>query len=154
MSQMGNDDAGTRKMMSFRIETQEFCVDIMDVREIRGWTGTTKLPNSPDYVRGVVNLRGAVVPIVDLSCRLGMPKLQPTERNVIIVTQVQNRKIGMLVDAVSDILTLEESAIQALPDIAGDNIKRFLRGILPIGDRMISILVLDQILPVSELEAA
>jgi purine-binding chemotaxis protein CheW len=67
---------------------------------------------------------------------------------------VQNRKIGMLVDAVSDILTLEESAIQALPDIAGDNIKRFLRGILPIGDRMISILVLDQILPASEIEAA
>jgi purine-binding chemotaxis protein CheW len=154
MSEANNNDAHSRKMMSFRIGVQEFCVDIMDVREIRGWSGTTRLPNTPDYVRGVVNLRGAVVPIVDLAVRLGLPKPEPTARNVIIVTQMMDRKIGMLVDAVSDILTLDETAIQPMPDIAGENVKLFVRGILPLGDRMISILILDHILPAAELEAA
>jgi len=154
MSEAHNNDSHSRKMMSFRIGVQEFCVDIMDVREIRGWSGTTRLPNTPDYVCGVVNLRGAVVPIIDLAVRLGLPKPEPTARNVIIVTQIMDRKIGMLVDAVSDILTLDETAIQPMPDIAGDNVKLFVRGILPMGDRMISILILDHILPSLELEAA
>lgn len=83
-----NTIADRRELISFRIGAQEFCVDIMAVREIRGWTPATPLPHSPAYVRGVINLRGAVLPIVDLAERLGLPPSTPTQRHVIIVAQV------------------------------------------------------------------
>src|SRR5579872_4111430 len=97
---------GLRELISFRIGAQEFCVDIMAVREIRGWTAATALPQAPAFVRGVINLRGAVLPIVDLGARLGLGVADPTARHVIIVAQVQNQIVGLLVDAVSDILTV------------------------------------------------
>ena len=85
---------------------QEFCIDIMSVREIRGWTPATALPHAPAYVRGVINLRGSVLPIVDLAERLGFPPTDASARQVIIVVQVGAQIVGLLVDAVSDILTL------------------------------------------------
>ena len=93
------------ELISFRIGAQEFCVDIMAVREIRGWTPATPLPQAPSYVRGVINLRGAVLPIVDLSARLGLGDTEPSVRNVIIVVRIGTRLVGLLVDAVSEILT-------------------------------------------------
>src|SRR5215475_15482288 len=97
-------EAGGRELISFRIGAQEFCVDIMAVREIRGWTQATPLPQAPNYVCGVINLRGAVLPIVDLSARLGLGVTQPDVRNVIIVVRIGPRLVGLLVDAVSEIL--------------------------------------------------
>src|ERR1700684_2210346 len=88
-----------RELISFRVGAQEFCVDIMAVREIRGWTAATALPQSPTYVRGVINLRGAVLPIVDLAARLGFASADPTARHVIIVTQIGDQLVGLLVDA-------------------------------------------------------
>src|SRR5258708_26769291 len=76
------------ELMAFRIGAQEFCIDIVSVREIRGWTPATALPHSPGFVRGVINLRGAVLPIVDLAARLGLESVHPTSRHVIIVAQV------------------------------------------------------------------
>ena len=99
---------GGRELISFRIGDQEFCVDIMAVREIRGWTPATALPHSPAYVQGVINLRGAVLPIVDLAARLGLKPAEPTVRHVIIVAQVGEQVVGLLVDAVSDILTVTD----------------------------------------------
>src|SRR4051794_27772643 len=106
------------ELISFRVGSQEFCVDIMDVREIRGWTLATPLPHSPDFVRGVINLRGAVLPIVDLSARLGLGITETTARSVIIVTRMGERTVGLLVDAVSDILTATQDVIQPTPDVA------------------------------------
>ena len=142
------------ELIAFRIGEQEFCVDIMAVREIRGWTAATALPKSPGYIRGVINLRGTVLPIIDLAGRLGFANADPTARHVIIVAQIGNRQVGLLVDAVSDILTVDNAAIQPTPDVACDVVRTFLRGLLPIGDRMISLIALDNILPTNELEAA
>src|ERR1700749_3854771 len=89
---------GLRELISFRIGVQEFCVDIMGVREIRGWTAATALPRSPGFVRGVINLRGAVLPIVDLAARLGFDSAEPTARHVIIVAQIGVQTVGLLVD--------------------------------------------------------
>src|SRR6201991_5387990 len=89
-----------RELISFRIGAQEFCVDIMAVREIRGWTAATALPQSPSFVRGVINLRGAVLPIVDLAARLGFEGGETTDRSVIIVAQIGAQVVGLLVDAV------------------------------------------------------
>src|SRR5689334_2596598 len=109
---------GSRELIAFRIGEQEFCVNIMSVREIRGWTQATPMPHAPAYVLGVINLRGAVLPIVDLSARLGMKDAEPSARHVIIVAQVKNRVVGLLVEAVSDILTITEENIQPVPEIS------------------------------------
>jgi len=143
-----------RELISFRIGSQEFCVDIMDVREIRGWTPATALPQAPAFVRGVINLRGAVLPIVDLGARLGLGAADPTARHVIIVAQVEKQIVGLLVDAVSDILTVSDDMIQPTPDVASEMVRNFVRGLLAIDGRMVSFISLDRVLPESELEAA
>ena len=144
-----------RELIAFRIGAQEFCVDIMTVREIRGWTQATTLPHAPSYVSGVINLRGAVLPIIDLARRLGFPPSTPTARHVIIVAQSAKQTVGLLVDAVSDILTIADGIIQPTPELApSDQIKAFVRGLLPIDGRMISLLSLDRVLPGATVEAA
>ncbi|HQT63334.1 MAG: chemotaxis protein CheW [Acidocella sp. 20-57-95] len=142
----------SRELIAFRIGEQEFCINIMTVREIRGWTAATSLPHAPEYLRGVINLRGAVLPIIDLSVRLGLPSTEPTERNVIIVAQIAHQQVGLLVDAVSDILNFNEENIQQTPDIASDLVRMFIRGLLPVEGRMISLLSLDHVLPADALE--
>ena len=143
-----------RALISFRIGAQEFCVDIMAVREIRGGTAATALPQAPSFVRGVSNLRGAVLPIVDLAARLGFDGSETTERSVIIVAQIGEQVVGLLVDAVSDILTVTDDIIQATPDVASDTAKTFVRGLLAIDGRMISLIGLERVLPELDLEAA
>jgi purine-binding chemotaxis protein CheW len=142
------------ELMAFRIGAQEFCIDIVSVREIRGWTPATALPHSPQFVRGVINLRGAVLPIVDLAARLGLESADPSSRNVIIVAQVGRQIIGLLVDAVSEILTVADGTVQPTPDVASEMAKTFVRGVLAINGRMISLVALDEILPKTLREAA
>ena len=142
------------ELMAFRIGSQEFCVDIVSVREIRGWTPATALPHSPGFVRGVINLRGVVLPIVDLATRLGLPSVTPTSRHVIIVAQVGTQLVGLLVDAVSEILTVSDDVIQPTPDVASEMAKTFIRGVLAIDQRMISLIALDEVLPKTLRDAA
>ncbi|MDG2521026.1 chemotaxis protein CheW [Caulobacter sp. 73W] len=143
-----------RELISFRVGQQEYCVDIMAVREIRGWSPATSLPQSPNYMRGVINLRGAVLPIMDLSSRLGLGSAEPTVRHVIIVVKVQERMMGLLVDAVSDILSITDDLVQPTPDVACDRVRSFVRGIISLEGRMISEISLDRLLPEREALAA
>ncbi len=142
------------ELIAFRVDGQEFCVDIMDVREIRGWTQSTPMPRAPNYVCGVINLRGTVLPVVDLACRLGLGSAEPTARHVIIVVRMGARLVGLLVEAVSDIITTTGAAMQPTPDLACDDVKKCVKGIFAIEGRMISWITLDQILPQVEAEAA
>lgn len=143
-----------RELVVFRMGTQEFCVDIMSVREIRGWTPATPLPHSPKYIRGVINLRGAVLPIMDLASRFGLDMAEPTPRSVIIVVQVNRQLIGLLVDAVSDILTVSDAQMQPTPDIASEVAKSFVRGVHAFDGRMIGIVTLDSVVASEEKAAA
>jgi purine-binding chemotaxis protein CheW len=102
----------------------------------------------------VINLRGAVLPIVDLGARLGLGTADPTARHVIIVAQVQNQVVGLLVDAVSDILTVTDEEIQPTPDVASEMVRTFVRGLLAIDGRMVSFISLDRVLPDRELDHA
>jgi purine-binding chemotaxis protein CheW len=154
MSEVASQSGIGRELISFRIGEQEFCVDIMEVREIRGWTPATALPQAPTFVRGVINLRGAVLPIVDLGARLGLGTAEPTARHVIIVAQVQNQIVGLLVDAVSDILTVTDDQVQPTPDVASEMVRTFVRGLLAIEGRMVSFISLDRVLPDRELDHA
>jgi purine-binding chemotaxis protein CheW len=143
-----------RELISFRVGEQEYCVNIMAVREIRGWSPATSLPQSPSYMRGVINLRGAVLPIMDLASRIGMPMVEPTVRSVFIVVQAGDRTVGLLVDAVSDILSITDDLVQPTPDVACDAVRSFVRGIISIEGRMISEISLDRLLPEREALAA
>lgn len=143
-----------RELISFRIGEQEFCVDIMAVREIRGWTPATPLPRSPAFMKGVINLRGAVLPIVDLGARLGLKTAEPTARHVIMVVRIGERTVGLLVDAVSDIIELTDDQVQPTPDVACDQVKTFVKGLFAIEGRMVSLIALDKVLPELEAEAA
>ena len=135
------------ELLAFRVAEQEYSVNIMTVREIRGWAPATPLPHSPDYVCGVINLRGAVLPIIDLSARLGMNAIEATQRNVIIVMQLEGQTVGILVDAVSDILTISQSDIQPPPEMAKNRGETFISGLTIVGDRMIRIIDLTGVLP-------
>ena len=151
---VSNGSAARRELIAFRVGEQIFCVDIMAVREIRGWTPATPLPRAPDYVRGVINLRGAVLPIMDLAERLGLPPTEPSVRSVIIVVKVGERIIGLLVDAVSDILSITQDLIQPTPDVACDRVKAFVRGLISMEGRMISEIALERLMPDVESLAA
>ncbi len=147
-------DTLEQELLSFRVGEQEYSVDIMSVREIRGWTRPTPLPHSADYVRGVINLRGTVLPIIDLARRLGIQVAEASERNVIIVANIQNQTVGLLVDAVSDILSVAEAEMQAPPEMAADSAEAFVLALTIIDDRMLRILDLNAVLPNDGLEAA
>jgi len=144
----------SRELISFCIGEQEYCVDIMSVREIRGWSPATPLPQTPDYMRGVINLRGAVLPIMDLATRLGLPASELTVRSVIIVVKVDERLVGLLVDAVSDILSITDDLIQPTPDLACDRVKSFVKGLISMEGRMISEIAIERLLPDREMLAA
>lgn len=133
--------------LSFALGDNEYSVEIMAVREIRGWTRTTSLPHSPPYVRGVINLRGAVLPVIDLAVRLGLPETEPEDRNVIIVVDVDSRTIGLRVDAVSDILTIDETQLHPPPDISSGAATRFVKALTILYERMVRVLDLTQVLP-------
>jgi len=143
-----------KEFIAFHIGAQTFCIDIMAVREIRGWTPATPLPHAPSFVRGVINLRGAVLPVIDLATRLGLMQSEPTARHAVIVVQSAGQVVGLLVDAVSNILTLTPDAIQPTPEVASEIARTFVKGVVAAGDEMISVLTIQNLLPEPVLDAA
>ncbi|MCA0921664.1 chemotaxis protein CheW [Pseudooceanicola nanhaiensis] len=142
-------DASPRglELLTFRVAEQEYSLDIMSVREIRGWTRTTPMPHAPDYMRGVINLRGTVLPVMDLARRLNLPSQETNDRNVIIVVKMNGTLTGLLVDAVSDIVAMSEEDLQPPPDIASDPQMSVVRALTVIDDRMIRVLDLGSVVP-------
>jgi len=134
-----------RQFITFRTAEQEFGADIMMIREIRGWTQTTPLPHSPDYVRGLINLRGMVLPVVDLKARLGQGTTEVTPKHVIIVVRCGERTMGLLVDAVSDIMTASTNDIQPTPELARDTKEELVEGIAVLDQRMVTILGMEKL---------
>ena len=113
----GNFGQGALEIIAFRLHDQEFCVKTTTIREIRGWAPSTPIPHSPAEVLGVMNLRGTVIPIIDLAHKLGMKSTVANERSAIVVAEVHNMVIGLVVDRVSDILTVQGNQVQPVPEI-------------------------------------
>jgi purine-binding chemotaxis protein CheW len=140
--------AGQNDVVSFRIGEQDYCIDIEVVREIRGWSPTTILPHAPSYVTGVINLRGAVVPVIDLADRLGLGRTTPSPRHVVIIVALGAQTIGLLADVVSDILSIDENSVKPVPDVASESTRAFITNIIALDDgRMLRKLNLDEMLP-------
>lgn len=136
----------SRQLITFQLGEQVLGVDIMAIREIRAWSPATPLPNVPAYVRGVVNLRGVVLPVVDLRYRLGWGLTDPTARHVIIVVRIGEQLQGLIVDAVNDIVEVPGEELQAVPDMGDSPAAGFLEGLATIEERLILILALDRLM--------
>jgi purine-binding chemotaxis protein CheW len=118
----------------------------MAVREIKGWTDITHLPRQPDYVRGVLNLRGVIVPIIDLRCRFGQGLTEATALHIVIIVHIGSRAVGLLADRVLDIVPLEQSQIQPVPRIAHAHRVSFLSGLVTLDGSMIALIDLQNLL--------
>jgi len=143
----GPSAAESLEMISFEIAGQTFCIDIRGVREIRGWTPVTPLPQTPAYVMGVINLRGAVMPVLDLRQRLGLGITEPTSRHVIVVVQQGARIAGLLVDGVEETFLAPADALQPPPDVGGGDQGRFVDALLPLEGRMLGRLAIPALFP-------
>ena len=132
-----------RELITFEVSGQIFALDIMAIREIRAWSPVTPMPRVPHYVAGVVNLRGTVLPVVDLAARLGWPATEATPRHAIIVCQVNGQAQGLIVDSVSDIVTFDSESLQAPPSTGSDNVVPFLEGLTAIEEQMVMVLDLQ-----------
>ena len=144
-------DANTSssQFISFAIGDDQYGVDIMAVREIKGWTAITHLPRQPDYVRGVLNLRGVIVPIVDLRCRFSQGLTEATPLHIVIIVQIAAKGVGLLADRVLDIVSLDASEIKPVPRVAQAQRLNFLSGLATVEGAMIALIDLSNLLTVA-----
>lgn len=138
------------QFISFVIGSDQYGVDIMAVREIKGWSEITHLPKQPKYVRGVLNLRGGIVPIIDLRCRFGEGITETTPLHIVIIVQIGGRQVGLIGDRVLDIVSVDESQIQPVPHTVKGTTAEFLSGLVTHDDTMIALIDLKNILPVQD----
>jgi len=133
--------------LTFLLDTEQYAVDILCVEEIRSWEDPTKIPNAPIYVKGVINMRGVIVPIVDLRLKFNIGRANYTETTVVIVLTVESneksRTIGFVVDAVSDVLNAEENEVKAAPTIGGCVPLHFVTGLINVGENVVTLLNVD-----------
>jgi purine-binding chemotaxis protein CheW len=132
----------TKQFITFTLGPEEYGIDIMVVREIKGWAETTMIPNAPSHVRGVINLRGIIVPIFDLRARFGMGLTTPTKMHVVIIVAAGTRTIGLLVDTVSDIISVDPTSIRPVPEMGLPTDDQFLDGLVALEDRMVTLVSL------------
>lgn len=140
----GGGGDGQCELIAFTIDGEVYGVDIRIVREIRAWSGVTPLPNTAPFVRGVMNLRGAVIPIVDMRVRFGRDLTDPTSTHVVVVIAIDNKWVGLLVDAVSDIVSIRDDQIQPAPDTMGDTM--LFRGVAALDEEMIALIDIERLL--------
>jgi len=145
-SESSGDKSIATELISFAIGSDQYGVDIMAVREIKGWSEITHLPKQPDYVRGVLNLRGVMVPIIDLRCRFGQGLTEATPMHIVIIVQVEDMQVGLLADRVLDIVSFEASQVQPVPRAAQSARIDFLSGLVTIEGGMIAIIDLPNLL--------
>ena len=134
----------TLEIIAFRLHDQEFCLRTRTIREIRGWGPATPIPHAPTDILGIMNLRGMVIPMIDLAKKLGMPSTEPNERSAIVVAEVHGMAMGLVVDRVSDILTIDTSLLQPVPDIGMSDEVSYSDGIIAQNSGMICFLNLER----------
>jgi purine-binding chemotaxis protein CheW len=135
----------TMQVVSFKVGQEHYGIDIQLVREIRAWQVATPLPNTPPFVRGVINLRGTIVPVLDLRARFGQGTTEPSAAHVIIVVAVGTRIVGILVDAVSDIVTLPKGDIRPVPVMEGSAADDCLDGLVTVHKQMIALVSIERV---------
>lgn len=135
-----------RQFVSFSVGGGEYAVDILSIREFKRWCEATKLPNTPEYVRGVINLRGVVVPVYDLRARFGLGATDVSTMHVIMMVAAKGRTVGLLVDAVDDVLTLPLDAVSDVPEVDSSGANHpYVDGMVTVNGRMVAVLGLERL---------
>lgn len=149
-------DVKTSQYLTFILGGEEYGVDILKVREIRGWESATNIPNTPEFVLGVINLRGHVVPIVDLRLRFSLPSADFDHSTVIVIVKVAHedteRTVGMVVDAISDVYVVIDSEVHEAPDFGGAMATEFIKGLTTVDEKMVVLLDVDHLINAGVLE--
>ncbi len=140
------------QFLTFQLGEELYGVDILRVQEIKGYTAVTRIPNTPAHIKGVLNLRGTIVPIVELRTKFGMPTIDYTMFTVIVVVVVREKIMGLVVDAVSDVLNIDKKDIQPAPQFGAKVDVSFLNGIGKSGDKLVALLDMDRLLSDSDLQ--
>ncbi len=148
----GPAESGAAQYITCTLGDAEYGIGILSVREIKGWSETTALPHAPAWVRGVINLRGTIVPILDLRARFGLGATEATAMHVVVIIQTATRMAGLLVDSVSDIITVGAEEIRAVPEIGAGVPERLLAGLIPREHGMVSLVSLDNLLNLTDAE--
>lgn len=140
----------SNQFLTFMLAGEEYGVDILRVQEIKGWESTTEIPNTPEYIQGVMNLRGTIVPIVDLRCRFELDKVEYNNMTVVIVlktiTDDAEKTIGFVVDAVSDVYNIAEDQLKPSPDFGNSVSTEFVKGLATIDEKMLILLDIDHLI--------
>ena len=145
----GTEAAG--EFLTFRLGSEEYGIDILRVQEIRSYERPTRLAQSPDYIKGVIDLRGRIVPILDLRLKLQCPDANYTDFTVVIILNVGGTVLGAVVDAVADVVALPADAIKPAPQFQGQVDSSFVRGIATVGERMLIVVDIESLLSSSEM---
>lgn len=145
------------QLLTFMVNGEEYGVDILRVQEIRGWSSPMPIPNTPAYIKGVINIRGEIVPIADLRERLGLPRLEYGPMTVVVVLKVSHRSrqriMGIIVDAMSDVTTVAGDSIKPPPDFGDERGNKLAKGIATSDEKMITILDVDHIFDIEGVES-
>jgi purine-binding chemotaxis protein CheW len=157
-SMLGEDNADIEldtqkdKYLTFNIANEDYGIEISFIREIVGIQEITSLPELPVFLKGVINLRGVIIPVIDVRLRFGMEEIDYEERTCIIVVQIREVSFGLIVDSVSEVLSIEENLIDSPPGVRKDSKDYFLKGIAKVGDEVKIIVDIDRILSSKEIE--
>ena len=152
LNDLSGEQAELVQYLTFMMADEEYGIEILSVQEIRGWEPMTVIPNQPDYVKGVINLRGTVVPVIDLRLRFGLEKIDYSDLTVVVIVKVlinDNEKImGIVVDAVSDVYNLDKDAASKAPEVGEVENKPFIDGLINVDEKMVVLLDLEKILDI------
>ncbi len=138
--------SGAREYLTFRLDQEEYGIDILKVQEIRGYEPPTRVANAPDFIKGVVNLRGTIVPIVDMRLKFSCSKAEYNAFTVVIVLNLRSRIVGIVVDSVSDVMELPPDSLKAAPDIESVIDSSAVLGLGSLGDRMLILLDIERLM--------
>jgi purine-binding chemotaxis protein CheW len=145
-------EAEGREFLTFRLGEAEYAIDILKVQEIRGWESPTAIANTPDFIKGVINLRGTIVPIVDLRLKFNMTEARYDEFTVVIILSFARRVVGVVVDAVSDVTTLAAQQIRPAPEFGGALDTKFITGLGTVSERMLILVDIEKLLTSKDMQ--
>ena len=147
----GDNAAGKEQFLSFQLGAEEYGIDILRVQEIRAYEKATRMPNTPAYIKGVINLRGVIVPVIDLRMKFGLDSAEYNEMTVVVVLNLAHRTVGIVVDSVSDVLALAASDIRPAPEFTARVDNAFVRGLATIDQRMLIIADIERLMTGAEM---
>jgi len=156
MAQIGTENADSssvgNEFLTFTLGREEYGIDILKVQEIRGYDAVTAIANTPEFIKGVINLRGIIVPIVDMRIKFHLGKVEYDQFTVVIILNVANRVVGMVVDGVSDVITLNPDQIKAAPEFGSAIDTQYVMGLGTVDERMLILVDIEKLMTSSDME--